>query len=59
VQLVAFSNDIDTTDRSKEDIKKSFIALKTAADAAGLNVNNNENTTNMIVKKVESKQWLS
>jgi sorting nexin-29 len=39
VQSLAFANDIGIIGRSEDDMKKSFTALKTAADAMGLRVN--------------------
>jgi hypothetical protein len=36
MQILAFADDIDIIGRSEDDIKKSFMALKTAADAMGL-----------------------
>jgi hypothetical protein len=43
------SDDTDTAGRSKEDTKKSFIELKTAAPAMQLNATE-ENIKNIIVK---------
>jgi sorting nexin-29 len=39
VQLLAYAGDININGRSEHDIKKTFTALKTAADAMGLSVN--------------------
>jgi sorting nexin-29 len=48
VQILAFADNLDVIGRSEDDIKKSFMALKTAADAMGLRVNE-EKTKYMIV----------
>jgi hypothetical protein len=39
VQLLAYSDDADIIGRSEHNIKNTFTALKTAADAMGLSVN--------------------
>jgi hypothetical protein len=39
VQLLAYTDDADIIGRSEHNIKKTFTALKTAADAMGLSVN--------------------
>jgi hypothetical protein len=48
MQILASADDIDIIGRSEDDIKKSCMTLKTAADAMGLRVNE-EKTKYMIV----------
>jgi hypothetical protein len=48
VQLLAYADGIDITGRSEHDTKKTFTALKTAADATGLSVNQ-ENPKYMVI----------
>jgi hypothetical protein len=56
VQLPAFADDIDIAGRSEGDIKKSFIVLKTAADAMGLKVNEEKTKTKCIIVTGNRKQ---
>jgi hypothetical protein len=48
VQILAFADDTDIIGRSEDDIKKSFMALKTAGDALGQRAQE-EKTKYMIV----------
>jgi hypothetical protein len=56
ILLLTFADDIDIIGRSEEDIRKSFIALKTVADALVLKIS--EGKTKYVIVKGNKKQTM-